>query len=229
MKNVSNNGNASSNDKFTWNSSVFGEGWKTADQYADLEIKFKNGSNDEDMLSLQSLQDLKKWSFRIYTSSQTEAMENGEYIYTTHSGLIPYGKYNSGELFININADPERKLPLCWRMIDSVLSTTSGSAHTNIIGEKNNTAHDLYDLGSSDPNTANWNCWLYVTNIANITDDEDIEYATIWNYRGSHASSDSTNGFSCWGNPKLYIGAKFTNALMGLEYRNKITIESYYE
>lgn len=227
LKNVNGNGAASSNDKFTWGTSVFRNGWKTADQYVDLDVKFKNGSQNVDVLSAQSLNDLKKWSFRIYSSSQTETMQGGSYVYTDQQGLIPYQK-NGSNLIVYNNADPNKKLPMCWRMMDTVLSTTSGSAHTTIIGERSD--YNLYDLGSSDSNRENWNCWLYVKNIANYT-ASDKEYYTIWNYKGWHASTDPSNGFfNGWAcTPKLYIGAKFTDALAGLEYRNKITIESYYE
>ena len=228
LKNVNGNGTASPADKFTWNSNVFRTGWKCADQYVDLEVKYKDASqNNVDILSAESLNDLKKWSFRIYTSSKTETKEGGQYISTDQDGLIPYQKDGSN-LVVYQNLDPNKKLSMCWRMMDTLLSTTSGSAHTTIIGEKSN--YDLYDLGSSDSGKEGWNCWLYLRNFANYT-AANKDYFTIWDYRGWHASTDPSNGFfSGWAcTPKLYIGAKFTEALAGLEYRNKIIIESYYE
>lgn len=223
LKKINGNGNASPSDTFTWNENSFRNGWKTADQYVEFNINYVNNNNNVDIISVTSLEAMKTLSYRIYTSSQTETAD----VFTTQDGLIPYKK-NGTKLEVYQNLDPSKKLSMCWRMMDTVLSTTSGSAHTNIIGEKSN--YDLYDLGSSDPNKENWNCWLYLKNISNENNASIKEYCTIWNYKGWHAASDSAafyNGWAC--EPKLYIGAKFDEALAGLEYRNKINIKVYYQ
>ena len=182
--------------------------WKVANEHINLKItKFLDKDNNEYPIgngkSVSSYpfssSSLSKWKFRIYTSGGTA------------DGLLPYenGNYYDG-------VEP---LPICWRLVDSELS--SSETITETVDDKGDR-----HLENSD----GWKCWLYIQNIA--SNDYNTDYAIMWNnskgYRGSEGDYyGGPNGFDVA--PKLYIGAKFKNAVGGLEYKSTIVIECYDE
>ncbi len=204
-----------SDNKITWYadgtdiSTVENVDWKIANEHINLKItKFLDKDNNEYPIGNGktvssypfSSSSLSKWKFRIYTLGGTK------------NGLLPYesGNYYDG-------AEP---LPICWRLTDSELSNSETITET-VDDEENR------HLENSD----GWRCWLYIQNI--VSDDYNTDdYAIMWNnskgYRGSEGDYyGGPNGFDV--TPKLYIGAKFKNAVGGLEYKSTIVIECYDE
>ena len=204
-----------SDNKITWYadgtdiSTVENVDWKIANEHINLKItKFLDKDNNEYPIGNGktvssypfSSSSLSKWKFRIYTLGGTK------------NGLLPYesGNYYDG-------AEP---LPICWRLTDSELSNSETITETV---DDNGDRH----LENSD----GWKCWLYIQNIAS-EDYNTEDYAIMWNnsrgYRGSEGDYyGGPSGFDV--TPKLYIGAKFKNAVGGLEYKSTIVIECYDE
>ena len=187
--------------------------WKIANEHINLKItKFLDKDNNEypigngEYVSSYpfSSSSLSKWKFRIYTSSEVVKKD----------GLLPHD--NKGDYYENAET-----LPLCWRLVDSELP--SSETITETVDDKGNR-----HLENSD----GWKCWLYIQNRGSDTYN-DKNYAIMWTnngYRGSEGdyyAGSTGNGFDVM--PKLYIGAKFKNAIGGLEYKSTIVIECYDE
>ena len=204
-----------SDNKITWYadgadiSTVENVDWKIANEHINLKItKFLDKDNNEYPIGNGktvssypfSSSSLSKWKFRIYTLGGTK------------NGLLPY---ESGDYY-----DGAEPLPICWRLTDSELSNSETITET--VDDKENR-----HLENSD----GWRCWLYIQNIASEDYNTD-DYAIMWNnsrgYRGSEGDYyGGPSGFDV--TPKLYIGAKFKNAVGGLEYKSTIVIECYDE
>ena len=71
-------------------------------------------------------------------------------------------------------------------------------------------------------------CWFYLTDKLDTTAGS---YAVVWNSNGFHSAENAGEFYGMSGEiyPRIYLGAKFTNALGSLTYKANITIELAHE
>lgn len=225
IKNISDNEAA---QEITWDQSVFGLGWRAANQYVELD--------------LDSLPD-DNWGVQIYTdntSNEASPQYTGDMTPDITSGLVS-------------EEDPSKMLPMCWRVTDKVLPYSGTgdpvakdydkTLNMRIGYDPEEDAYGLYDSGSNDPGASTYFPWFFMKDKAMFTyADPDIyngaDYLKVWDKKGFHAAAGEVN---YWGmspgamydfmiKPRIYFGADFSTSAPFATYQtNTITIELFYE
>ncbi len=201
----------SSSSQITWDnsgsSSVFRNGWQTANQYIELSL-------DDDLTTATDY----NWTVRVYTNNGA-ASKNGLLYASDETKVLPMGWRCS-----------KRAIP--YHVSDEDEATLSIGEDFYTVGTE--TKGRLYDSGVSVPHV-DYNTWFYFVDYSrksSLSSDE-LDYVTAWSNKGFHAAA----GANYWGMgdmqfdgiyPRIYLGANFATAVEG-SYSSKIIVELSYD